>query len=342
MKKILISACTEGNGHLTQALALKEYLNQEDYNIEAAIVAKKKGDIPQYFQDEFKLFKYNGFDFVFDQVGRVVLWKTALHNMLRLPLIFFSFLSLLRYIKYIKPDVIVNFYDPLIGLTALFNWSKETKYISIGHQYCMTLPEYPKIDSFTIQKIFLRVLNFTTSLFSEKVGLSYYDIPNSKITISPPLLRKESYLRAPNQEDFILCYLINEGMLKELFSEAKKYPDIKIECFTKLTREYIDIPGNVSLFNIDAKLFQQRMKVCSGVICTGGFETSSEAISICKPLLMVPLPNHYEQYANSNDAQNAGFAKYSPNIDLSKMPSNQIKPTNWFNKTLERIEKVLK
>jgi UDP-N-acetylglucosamine:LPS N-acetylglucosamine transferase len=42
MKTILVSACTEGNGHLTQALALKEHLNKEEYEIVSAVVSNKK------------------------------------------------------------------------------------------------------------------------------------------------------------------------------------------------------------------------------------------------------------------------------------------------------------
>jgi len=217
----------------------------------------------------------------------------------------------------------------------LINW--QTKYVSISHQFCMTESTYPKIEGFKIQKLFVKILNWATSLRSHKIGLSYYDIPDAKITISPPLLRKQSYIKSADNEDFILCYLINEGMLRDLFEEAQKYPDTKVECFTRLTKEYINVPDNVKLFNVDAELFHQRMKVCSSVICTGGFETSSEAINLCKPLLMVPLPNHYEQYANSNDAEQAGYAMFSPNINFSKIPTNKPKPTNWFNITIERL-----
>ena len=46
MKTILVSACTEGNGHLTQALALKEHLNKEEYEIVSAVVPNKKKGIP--------------------------------------------------------------------------------------------------------------------------------------------------------------------------------------------------------------------------------------------------------------------------------------------------------
>jgi uncharacterized protein (TIGR00661 family) len=92
---------------------------------------------------------------------------------------------------------------------------------------------------------------------------------------------------------------------------------------------------------LDGKLFQEKMKVCKAVICSGGFETASEAILQKKPLLMIPMPNHYEQYCNVNDAKLHGYAEWCDKIDLSKIPNNQRGNDIWFNKVREIINKVL-
>jgi len=329
--KILIAACTEGNGHLTQAIAYKERLNTEDNEIVAAIVAKKKKGAPQYFQDEFNnIVYYNGFDFVFNKSGGVVVWKTIFKNILKLPLIMKSFLATVKYIKKQKPNKIINFYDPIIGLTALF--CRDVRYVSVSHQFTMELPLYPKIKGFYIQKFVLKLLNFICSIRAQKVGLSYYDIHSNEFPIIPPLLRKSSYIKSSVQEPFILVYLINEEMLRDLFCEAKKFPLMKFECFSKLTKEYKNKPKNVKLNQLNAKLFQEKMKICSGVICSGGFETSSEAIYQNKPLLMVPCNNHFEQHANSNDAEMAELAVLSKYIDFSRMPRKVNHDLKWFNK----------
>ena len=329
--KIFIAACTEGNGHLTQAIAYKERLNTEQNEIAAAIIAKKKKGAPQYFQDEFdNIIYYNGFDFVFNKSGGVVVWKTIFKNILKLPLIIKSFFATVKYIKKHKPNKIINFYDPIVGLTALF--CRDVRYVAVSHQFTMELPFYPKIKGFYIQKFVLKLLNFICSIRAQKVGLSYYHIHSNEFPIIPPLLRKASYIKSSTKEPFILVYLINEEMLRDLFCEAKKFPLMKFECFSKLTKEYKNKPNNVKLNQLDAKLFQERMKVCSGVVCTGGFETSSEAIYQNKPLLMVPLPNHYEQYANSNDAEMAGLAIFSNHIDFLRMPQRVRHDLEWFEK----------
>jgi uncharacterized protein (TIGR00661 family) len=199
---------------------------------------------------------------------------------------------------------------------------------------------YPRINGYPVQKLFLRIINKITSLRAKIVALSYYEFNDETMIVSPPMLRSESYSVSDKKEDFVLVYLMNEDMLPQLFSEAKKYPDIKIECFTKLTKQHDELP-NVKLYNLDGKLFQEKMKVCKAVICSGGFETSAEAIYQKKPLLMIPMPNHYEQRANCEDAYLSSFGMYADKIDLSKIPKYQLGNTKWFDTHQYVLQRVL-
>ena len=133
---------------------------------------------------------------------------------------------------------------------------------------------------------------------------------------------------------------MNEDMLPQLISQAKKYPDINIQCFTKLTKQYDELP-NLKLFNLDGKLFQEKMKVCKSVVCSGGFETSAEAIYQNKPLLMIPMPNHYEQHVNCNDAYLSSYAIYNESIYLSKIPKYQLGNKKWFDTYQYVLQRVL-
>jgi uncharacterized protein (TIGR00661 family) len=336
--KILFGVQTEGNGHITQAIAVKQYLKQNGYDVSKAFAASKKRGLSKYFTDEFDVVEYDGFDFVFDSVGRVIIWKTLLKNTLELPRLILSFIKICNVIRKEKPDAIFNYYEPLVGLTSLF--FRNIKYVSFGHQYAMDSSIYPRINGYPVQKLFLRIINKITSLRAKIVALSYYEFNDEEMIVSPPMLRSESYSVSDKKEDFVLVYLMNEDMLPQLFSEAKKYPDIKIECFTKLTKQHNELP-NVKLYNLDGKLFQEKMKVCKAVICSGGFETSAEAIYQKKPLLMIPMPNHYEQRANCEDAYLSSFGIYADNIDLSKIPKYQMGNTKWFDTHQYVLQRVL-
>jgi uncharacterized protein (TIGR00661 family) len=338
--KVFISACSVGNGHLIQSIAVKQYLESKKYDVMGIFAAKKNKGFPKFFTDEFSnIVEFDGFDFVFDNKSRVIIWKTVLRNIIIFPQLFLSFIKICNTIRKQKPDTIINHYDPLVGLSALF-FSKRIKYISIAHQYAMTLPMYPSIEGFTFQKLFIRILNSITSIQSQKVALSYYKFTDNKVIACPPILRRESYELSNAVEDFVLVYLMNEDMLPQLIDEAKRYPNVKVECFTKLTKPF-ESCDNVTVHGLDGKLFMNRMRVCKAVICSGGFETTSEAILHKKPVLMVPLPNHYEQYANCNDAYIHNLALYSSRIDFTKIPTGQLGDTNWFNNTYEVLNKLI-
>ena len=336
--KILFGVQTEGNGHITQCIATKQYLQSQGIEVTTAFAAKKKRGLPKYFTDEFNVIDYNGFDFVFDNVGRVVIWKTIVKNTFELPRLIVSFIKICSIIQKEKPDAIFNYYEPLVGLTALF--FKNIKYVSFGHQYAMDSIIYPRINGYIIQKLFLNIINKITSIRSKIVALSYYEFNDDVMIASPPILRSESYSVSHKQEDFVLVYLMNEDMLPQLINQAEKYPDINIHCFTKLTKQYDELP-NLKLFNLDGKLFQEKMKVCKAVVCSGGFETSAEAIYQNKPLLMIPMPNHYEQHANCNDAYLNSYAIYSESIDLSKIPKYQLGNKKWFDTYQYVLQRVL-
>jgi len=336
--KILFGVQTEGNGHITQCIATKQYLQSQGIEVTTAFAAKKKRGLSKYFTDEFDVIEYDGFDFVFDNDGRVVIWKTIVKNTFELPRLIVSFIKICSIIQKEKPDAIFNYYEPLVGLTALF--FKNIKYVSFGHQYAMNSVIYPRIDGYIVQKLFLSIINKITSIRAKIVALSYYEFNDDTMIVSPPMLRSESYSTSDKQEDFVLVYLMNEDMLPQLISQAKKYPDINIHCFTKLTKQYDELP-NLKLFNLDGKLFQEKMKVCKAVVCSGGFETSAEAIYQNKPLLMIPMPNHYEQHANCNDAYLNSYAIYSESIDLSKLPKYQLGNKKWFDTYQYVLQRVL-
>ena len=255
--KILFGVCSEGNGHCTQSIALKQLLkNNYDYDISCALVAKKDKGLAKYFTEQFKVIQFDGFDFVFDNNGKVIVWKSLLKNTFELPRLIVSFIKICNIIKKEKPDVIFNFYEPLVGLTALF--FKNIKYVSIGHQHAMETSVYPKINGYHIQKLFVNIINKVTTINAKIVALSFYEFQDTNVIPCPPLLRKESYITSDKQENFILVYLMHEDMLPELIKQSILHPNLVIQCFTKLTKQF-DCPPNLTVNNLDGKLFQEKI-----------------------------------------------------------------------------------
>lgn len=335
--KVLFGVQTEGQGHTTQAISIKQFLTEKNYEIGKTFAAKKEKGFSDFFKSEFCTHEYDGFDFFFDKSGRLIISKTFIKNICKTPKLINSFVQICRTIKKEKPDIICNFYEPLVGLTALF--FPNVKYVSFGHQYAMTSKNYPKTKGFFIQKIFLRLLNYITSINAQKIALSYYSFEDKESIVCPPILRKETLSKSDTQDDFVLVYLMNESLLGNLFFHAVNYKN-DFHVYTKLTKKHEKIPKNIQLFNLDGKTFQEKMKTCAAVVCSGGFETSSEAIYHKKPLLMIPIPNHYEQHANCKDAAIHGFANWNSSFDLKNIPPTQIGNEEWFAKTEKILTKL--
>jgi len=53
----------------------------------------------------------------------------------------------------------------------------------------------------------------------------------------------------------------------------------------------------------------QYLKACDLVVCRGGHNTIMQSICYGKPSIIIPTPNHTEQYANARRAKELGFAE---------------------------------
>lgn len=306
---------SEGHGHITQACALKEILTELGHDVILTIVPEKTGGLPSHIQNISQIFKIKSFNFRYNKDGSFSIIKTFIHSCIQLPKILQSYIQIINKIKELNPDYVVNFYEPLVGLSAIWG---NAKHFSIGHQYFMNSNSYPNVNGYFFQKMFLRIINKITSINSKQIALSFYPKSHNDIIVMPPLLRMESYIKNNNVENFILVYLIREEVISELIEIAKQFPDETFHCFIKKTKEY-STSSNVILYNIDPILFQEKMKVCKAVICSGGFETSSEAILQEKKLLMIPVKNHFEQLCNSIDAQTHGYCITSSSFDIKSL-----------------------
>jgi uncharacterized protein (TIGR00661 family) len=61
------------------------------------------------------------------------------------------------------------------------------------------------------------------------------------------------------------------------------------------------------------------MASAKGLVSTAGFESVCEAMYLNKPVLMVPVEGHFEQYCNSRDAFYAGAGLYDTTFDIHKL-----------------------
>lgn len=328
-KKYILAVQGEGRGHMTQALTMYDMLVSEGHTVCAVIVGTSgRRDIPKFFFEKIHspIVKLPSPNFVTDSKNKSInVPKSVIYNFKRLKTFKHSLRQIDALMKEHQPDIVINFFDLLIGLYYRF-YKPVPKLVCIAHQYIYMHPdfEFPPgrfIDKVSI-KMFTRV---TASRSSKNLALSFYKIhtENDEVTVVPPLLRKEIFDLETRQEDFYLVYLVNNGYFEEILEWHNTNPAAELHCFTdqpdKLYSNYAFNKQKLFVHAINDTLFLEMMSKSRGLATSAGFESVCEAMYLGKPVLMVPIQGHYEQFCNSRDAVKAGAGVFNDSFNLSKL-----------------------
>ena len=250
-------------------------------------------------------------------------FKTLLQSFSELPKYVKSLLKINAFVKASKPDVIINFYEVMGGLYGGF-FRPKVPIIAIAHQYLLLHKDFiaPKHDPLS-----LFFLNLNTSVTAwgstKKLALSFRNLPSEthrQSFITPPLLRSEALtINQLPQSDAILAYVTYPALAEEIKVWHKANPAIKIDCFwdEKTSPQVFQASPNLTFYRLDATLFLEKMKTCTALVTTAGFESVCEAMYWGKPVLMMPA--HIEQACNALDAQRAGAGIAARHFDLDRL-----------------------
>lgn len=324
--KLLFIIQGEGRGHFTQALVMQELARSRGDEVVACLVGKSEHRrLPEYFLSKMKtpVEPFVSPNFLpTAQNKRPNLLKSTLYNLVRLP----RYISGMKFIKdkirEYQPDIVINFYELLTGLTYFFI-SPQVPMVCIGHQYMFLHRKFRFKKTFSIPMFSLRFFTRMTSLgASRKLALSFYPMPDDYkrgVIVVPPLLRKEVTQLPITDGDYIHGYVLNSGYIEEIKKWHQVHPDTKLDFFwdkQEAPSEMV-VDASFSLHRIDDKKFLHYMAGCKAYSTTAGFESVCEALYLQKPVLMVPV--HIEQECNAFDAMKAGAGIVSDTFDLNKL-----------------------
>ncbi len=331
-KKFVFAVQGEGRGHLTQAIAVYEMLTNHGHTVSCVIVGSSKNrQIPEFFTRKFNVpvISVASPNFTTDNKSKSIrLGSTVIDNLLRINEYRSSLKIISRTIKEHQPDIIINFYEPLIACYASTN-KCPARIIAIAHQYIYLHPRFRFPGGHNLQSWAITWYTRLTAHGSDlQLAISMYDIPkamNKKLEVCPPLLRKQIFALNSTEEDFILVYLLNSGYAQDIVKYHKKNPDVKLVCFTdsKEVKEQhkgeLRLHENLVFYSLNDTKFLDLMSRCKGLVCTAGFESVCEAMYLDKPVMMVPVKGHYEQYCNARDASRIGAGMFAEDFEISKI-----------------------
>jgi uncharacterized protein (TIGR00661 family) len=221
-----------------------------------------------------------------------------------------------------------------MGATAAL-YSLPAKIISIAHQYIYLHPDFvfPKGSNRRDEWLVKLYTKITAYGSNRLLALSFYPLERmiyNRVKICPPLLRSEISQQEVFNGKYILVYLVNAGYMKNIISWQKENPDTEIHCFTdspavKGKWQYAE---GLYFHSLDDRKFLYYMANAAALATTAGFESVCEAMYMGKPVMMVPVENHFEQWCNARDAASCGAGIYSDHFDLSLLKNYVSKHVN--------------
>ncbi|WP_304235558.1 glycosyltransferase family protein [Jiulongibacter sediminis] len=350
--RILFIVQGEGRGHMTQAISLNQQLSQTRHEVVACLIGKETPDdfcstVEEQLNIPTHFFASPGLAYKVEGKG-LSLKNTLLNNFGKTGRYLKSLNMMHHWIASYQPDIIINFYDLLAGMYQIRYSSVAPPMVCIGHQYLLLHPQFEFPQGRQLDRLLINLNSRLTATKAKKLfALSFSPVaPQRNIIGVPPLLRKEAISQTVKHYDYYLAYVTNPDLLKHLAEWHKKNDTLEMHAFIKTDQENEVEQWHKNFFvhKLDSVKFLRLMANAKALITTAGFESVCEAIYFDKPIMMVPVPNHFEQLCNALDAQKygAGIAQQEFNLDKfmsyvkhHQSPGHQFR--NWLNESREKI-----
>ena len=327
-KKCLFLVQGEGRGHMTQSISMKELLEKAGMTVSGILIGKsKRREIPSFYYERIgiSIIHIESPNMATDKKTKAIkAFPSLLNVLLKLPQFFRSLLIIHREVKKYKPDVIINFYEPLAGLYYFF-FRPKAPMVCIGHHYMFNHPEYTMPEGHFFASLGLKLWTGLISIGAKKkLALSFYpfnDCKDKSIYIIPPLLRREVQNQGTANGNYLLVYLLNSGYMEDIIHWHSQNLQVQLHCFVdnKAIVDQHEYDSTLTFHELNDKKFLEMMANSKGLVTTSGFESVCEAMYLGKPVFMVPVEGHYEQYCNSRDASEAGAGIYDTSFKIERL-----------------------
>ncbi|MEZ0483043.1 glycosyltransferase family protein [Fibrella aquatica] len=339
----------EGRGHLTQAISLAQILQAAGHEVVRAMVGlAERRPIPAFFAEQFPAPHTPLItpELIYcAQTNCLNVGATVSKAIGQLGTFRSSMRQLHENIELEKPDIVVNFFELLCGLTYAFH-KPSVPVVSVAHQFMALHPNFTFPAKRWLDKAsFLALVRLNAIGSTELFGLSFDqqpDAPERRLRVMPPLLRAELAMLKVSNESFFLAYTTQPGLRSVVYGAHHQQPGQALRYYHAAVdhvEEQVD--DTLTECKLDGQRYLQDMARCEAVITTAGFESVCEAMYLGKPVLMMPQPNHYEQACNALDGQRAGAGVASDTFDLTRLigylPAHDAKATKRFRQWQSRV-----
>lgn len=284
--KILYAIQGTGNGHISRGIEIIPLLKKKA-EVDVLVSATQ-----WELQLPFPLhYNYHGMGFVFGKKGGVDILKTYLKlDSLRL-------LNEIKSLPVEKYDLIISDFEPVSAWACKL---KKKVCIGLSNQAATLHPLAPQPSvSDPLGKMVLG--HYAPTTFNYGFHFKKFDS-----NINTPIIRKEVRNAIAINQGHITIYLPSYDD-DRIIQKLSHYKDISFEVFSKRAKTAYRFK-NIIILPLNKETFIQSIAQSSGVITNAGFGTTSEALYLGKPLLVIPMKTQYEQHCNAAVLQSMGVS----------------------------------
>ena len=293
---ILYGIATTGNGHISRSKIIINALKKRGHSIDVILSGREEKNL--FDIDELKPYQIKkGFTFS-NNKGRISYIKTVLKSNL------LEFLNDVKSVKNVY-DLVITDFDPISAYAA-----KKYKIpcMGIGHQYSF-YEDIPMTNKMRFSSMFFPKI-YAPVTFSIPFHFHHFNQP-----ILPPFIDPILYDRRDKEKigDDILVYLPWENLndmiaiLEKVSRDFIFYTDV----------EHIKEIENITLKPFSNKNFKYDLLRCRCLITNAGFQLTSEALFLGKPILCKPQKGQPEQEHNAKILDDLGYATVSQEINAA-------------------------
>ncbi len=318
--EILYGVTGVGMGHAIRSKIIIQHLLKKGHKV----IIFSYGPAFEFLKHNFKnVHKLEGLELFYDN-NVVHVSKTLLLNLIKYPKKFL--LNLPKFLKY-SPQFVITDFEPM---TYRFAKRRKIKVIGVDNINVIKKIKNPNLKN----KKAKFLANLVASIITPKCD--YYLIPSffkqakyPNIKVLPPILRPEIIRLKPRVGKHILVYLTSKNYEKQLLKILPKInKKFIVYGFNKSLKT-----KNITFKNFSEKGFIKDLKNSHSVICYGGFSLISEALYLKKPVLTLPIKDHYEQLLNADFVRSSKFGISSIELSFKVLNSFLIK-SETFRKNL--------
>ena len=294
----------EGMGHATRSAAVIEYLLKKKHTVHICAGGRAFAYLKKRFPNVHKIdeiplrYKNDTIDYV----------ATAVYMAQHLLFSLIKMIQLLNklYID-VNPDVVISDYEVFTALTSKI---KGVPLIAANNISLIAQTKVDKLPWHIEQhKFWPLFVEWIVAVYANHhVIPAFHAVKKKKknVTITSPVIRKNVRdLLGKKEIHHVLVYQTSPTHTKIL--ETLRNVDEQFIVYGYGKRKQTK---NMTFHAFNEKQFFEHLASAKAVVLGGGFSFISEAIYLKKPILSVPLKNHYEQCINAHYVQKQGFGKY--------------------------------